>query len=354
MRFPVKLIKPYLFIVLFLVVPLLLIPLLKSIKNNSAFYQENQVGEKNAGQSSEAEVNNYGLVLHGGAGNITINNLSSNEAIAYKQALFSALQIGMNSLESGDSAVLVVESVIRYLEDNPLFNAGKGAVFTHKGTNELDASIMDGKTLNAGAVAGVTNIKNPITAALKVMSHSPHVLLSGKGAERFAISMGLDTVSPAYFFTEKRWESLQKAKRKNNLDKHGTVGCVVLDKQGNLAAGTSTGGMTNKRYGRIGDSPIIGAGTYANNESCAISATGHGEYFIRFAVAHEISSRMIYLNEELGTASQFIIDKLKKQGADGGVIGIDTKGNITMTFNTTGMFRGYFLKNSEPSVYLFN
>jgi len=235
-----------------------------------------------------------------------------------------------------------------------LFNAGKGAVFTNAGLNELDASIMDGNTMNAGAVGGVTNIKNPITAAIEVMKNSNHVMLVGKGAEEFAEKQGLELVDPEYFKTEERWESLQKAKAKekdtgaileDNPDwKFGTVGCVALDQFGNIVAGTSTGGMTNKRYNRIGDAPIIGAGTYANNNTCGVSCTGHGEYFIRYAVAHDVSAIMEYTGASLEEAAEKVVmDKLVKAKGSGGLVALDKDGNITMTFNTPGMYRGYVL-----------
>lgn len=344
-------IKPYLFIIAFLVIPLLLVPVLRKLKNESSFYQPKEQAINK--DSSNQKNLKYGLVIHGGAGNFSADDLSPDDQAQYKAKLYEALQIGMSKIQQGDSAVHVVIEVIRILEDSPLFNAGKGAVFTHEGTNEMDASIMDGSNLNAGAIAGVRTIKNPITAAYQVMVHSPHVLLSGRGAESFAQEQNLELVSPDYFRTEKRLEQLQKALNKENK-KMGTVGCVVLDQQGNLAAGTSTGGMTNKRYGRIGDSPIIGAGTYANNQTCAISATGHGEYFIRYAVAYDINAKMKYLHQSLNQAASETIFQLKKQGGDGGVIGMDNHGNITTAFNTTGMFRGYCTRDKEPVIQLFN
>jgi len=241
-----------------------------------------------------------------------------------------------------------------------LFNAGKGAVFNADGINELDASIMDGKNLNAGAVAGVTTIKNPINAARLVMEKSGHVMLIKEGAEKFARENGIEMVDPSWFFSQNRWDALQEAKKReqqkleDNTKKGGTVGCVALDKQGNLAAGTSTGGMTNKKYGRVGDSPIIGAGTYANNESCAVSATGHGEFFIRNVVAYDISARMLYHNEKVEQAATDIINnKLKLQGGNGGVIALDKNGNIAMPFNTTGMFRGFYKSGGKPEIAIF-
>ena len=232
-----------------------------------------------------------------------------------------------------------------------MFNAGKGAVFTHNGHNELDASIMQGWDLNAGAVAGVGDIKNPISAAIKVMTESEHVMLCGKGASEFARTQGLEIVDSSYFYTENRWEGLQRALK---AEKHGTVGCVALDKFGNLAAGTSTGGMTNKKYNRIGDSPIIGAGTYANNNTCAVSATGHGEFFIRYTVAHDISALMEYKNMSLQDAAKLVINKkLVEAGGVGGIIAVDKNGNITMEFNTNMMFRAYAKSNGEKFIGIF-
>jgi beta-aspartyl-peptidase (threonine type) len=237
------------------------------------------------------------------------------------------------------------------LEDCPLFNAGKGAVFTHDGHNELDASIMQGWDLNAGAVAGVGDIKNPISAAIKVMTDSKHVMMAGKGASEFAKEQGLEMVDSSYFFTEDRWESLQKILV---AEKYGTVGCVALDKDGNLAAGTSTGGMTNKRYNRIGDAPIIGAGTYANNNTCAISATGHGEFFIRYTVAHDISALMEYKGMNLKEAADMVVNKkLVDAGGYGGIISVDKDGNVAMTFNSNMMFRGFAKSTGEKEVAIF-
>ena len=238
------------------------------------------------------------------------------------------------------------------MEDSPLFNAGKGAVFTNAGTNELDAALMNGENLKAGAVAGLKTVKNPISAARKVMEETWHVLLAGEGADKFAAEQNLEIVDPKYFFTERRWNALQKMKS-DEQEKYGTVGCVALDKFGNIAAGTSTGGMSNKRWGRIGDVPIIGAGTYANNKTCAVSATGTGEYFIRSAVAHDISAMMEYKGFSLDKASKTAIKKMGKLGGSGGVVCIDAKGNIAMPFNTKGMYRGYIKSNGKPKVYIY-
>src|SRR5690606_26456637 len=244
-----------------------------------------------------------------------------------------------------------VEAVIRHMEDDSLFNAGKGSVFSFDGKHELDASIMNGKDLSCGAVGGVSKIKNPISAARAVMERSEHVLLAGRGAEQFAKHNNLDTVDPSYFYTKSRYDALQKLK-KNKLqpEKRGTVGCVALDMHGNLAAGTSTGGMTGKRFQRIGDSPVIGAGTYADNNSCAVSCTGHGEFFIRYAVAKDLACLVEYRELSLEkAASTVIFDKLKKAGGEGGLIAIDKDGNISMCFNTPGMFRGYCLPDKKET-----
>jgi len=293
----------------------------------------------------------YAIVIHGGAGSMQRENMKPEEEKKYLTALNTALDIGEKVLENGGSSMDAVVQTINHLENSPLFNAGRGAVFTHDGRNELDASFMSGKDLNAGAVGGVTVVKNPINAARAVMEHSPHVLLTGKGAEAFAIEQGLDTVPPSYFRVEDRFKTLEKVKEEEKktgyLEEHpdykyGTVGCVALDKEGNITAGTSTGGMTNKRYNRIGDSPIIGAGTYANNETCGVSCTGHGEYFIRYSVAYDLHALMDYKGMPLKEAADLIInDKLKKAGGAGGLIALDKNGNIAMPYNTSGMFRGY-------------
>lgn len=300
----------------------------------------------------------FGIVIHGGAGTILKENMSDSLETAYKQKLEEAIRIGHDILKSGGTAMDAVTKTINVMEDSPLFNAGKGAVFTHEETNELDASVMDGATLNAGAVAGVTKIKNPIDLALQVMTNSPHVLLAGEGAELFASERGFEMMDPSYFYTENRFQALQKVKQKEatsvsslNLQaydpfiknsKFGTVGCAALDKNGNLAAGTSTGGMTNKRWNRIGDAPIIGAGTYANNATCAVSSTGWGEYFIRAMVAHDISAMMEYKGVTLEEAAVEVIQtKVPELGGNGGIVAIDTNGNVTMEFNTAGMYRAH-------------
>ncbi len=289
----------------------------------------------------QTEKPRYVIVIHGGAGNIDKDNLSIEEQTQYKEALGKALELGRAMLEKGSTAVEVVEAVIMELENNPLFNAGKGSVFTYEGANEMDASIMDGKTLNAGAVSGVKKIKNPISAAVAVMNNSNHVMLSGNGAEKFASEQNLKMVDPSYFYTEKKYQYYQK---RMQSDKHGTVGCVVMDMDGNLAAGTSTGGMTMKRWNRIGDSPIIGAGTYANNNTCAVSCTGHGEYFIRNVVAYDMSAQLEYSNITLQEAADNIVmKKLVEQEASGGLIAVDKNGNIVLSFNTTAMYRAYYI-----------
>jgi beta-aspartyl-peptidase (threonine type) len=302
---------------------------------------------------------NYTLVIHGGAGNITPTNLSTEMAVQLETKLNEVLRHGDSILNAGGTSLDAVETCVRMMEDCPLFNAGKGAVFNAEGKNELDAAIMDGKTSMAGAVAGVTTIRNPITAARAVMEKSKFVMLCGKGAEDFAAEQGLELVAPDYFFTQSRWDAYLKIKAHQdsveNMDKkHGTVGCVALDMFGNLAAATSTGGMTLKKYGRIGDSPVIGAGTYADNTTCAISATGHGEFFIRNVVAYDISALMKYKGLTLAEAAeQVVMTKLKNQGAKGGIIGVDSKGNLVMPFNTPGMFRGYIKSGGETKVALF-
>ena len=300
----------------------------------------------------------YVIVIHGGAGVMSKQNMSPERQAEYETKLEEALAAGEMLLKSGATAADAVAEAIKIMEDSPLFNAGKGAVFTNEGKNELDASIMDGKTLNAGAVARVTDIKNPILAARKVMENSEHVLLSSKGASDFARKQGLEMVKNKYFFTTARFESLkelQKKERKRTYsDNTGTVGCVALDKYGNLCAGTSTGGMTNKKYGRIGDSPLIGAGNYANNQTCAVSCTGHGEFFIRLGVAKDISAMMEYKNVPVQDACRDAILKLEELGGTGGVIALDIKGNIAMEFNTEGMFRGFIKSTGEKEIAIFS
>jgi len=297
------------------------------------------------------------LVMHGGAGTITRQSMTPDREKQYREAMEQALRTGQAILMKGGSSIDAVEASIRVLEDSPLFNAGKGAVFTHEGRNELDASIMDGKTKKAGAVAGVTIIKNPISAARAVMEKSPHVMMAGHGAELFATQVGLEIVDPSYFWTERRWKELQLElmNEASTTEKHhGTVGAVALDQNGNLAAGTSTGGTSNKRFGRIGDSPIIGAGTYAENESVAVSCTGTGEYFIRWTVAHDIAALYKYRGMTAEQAGNEVINhKLKDANGDGGAIILDGKGNFAMPFNTAGMYRGRIGADGVPHVLIY-
>ena len=293
----------------------------------------------------------WAIVIHGGAGVITREKMTPEMDKEYRAALTVAMNTGRKILADGGTALEAVEKTINVMEDNPLFNAGKGAVFTHDGKNELDAAIMDGSNLAAGAVAGVTDIKNPITAARYVMTKSEHVMLTGAGASQFAKEQGLEIVPPSYFYTEKRFNELQEILKR---EKNGTVGCCALDKNGNLAAGTSTGGMSNKRYNRVGDAPIIGAGTYANNNTCAVSATGHGEFFIRWTVAHDISALMEYKGLSLKEASELVVNgKLVKAGGSGGVICVDKSGNISMPFNSEGMFRGFATADGKEGVFIY-
>jgi len=310
--------------------------------------------------SPSANKPEWAIVVHGGAGFIKTDDFTNEKEAEYHQKLGEALLAGGRILESGGTALEAIEAAIIILEDCPLFNAGKGAVFNAAGINELDASVMDGQTLDAGAVVNVRRIKNPISAAIMVMEASPHVMLISEGAEEFAEFNDIEMVDPSYFFTDERWQSLLNAKehehrkQTDQTSKSGTVGCVALDKAGNIAAGTSTGGMTNKRFGRVGDSPIIGAGTYANNECCGISATGHGEFFIRHVVAYDIAARVLYAGETIIEAADEIINqKLKELKVNGGVIVLDKNGQITMPFNTSGMFRGFLYPNTVPQTFIY-
>ena len=302
--------------------------------------------------------NKFGIVIHGGAGTILKSNMTPEKEAEYTAALKHVLETGYKILNDGGTALDAVNAAINIMEDSPLFNAGKGAVLTEKGAAELDASVMDGKNLMAGAVAGVKHVKNPINLARLVMEKSPHVMLVGDGAEEFGKEFGIEMVDNSYFITKERWESyqrmLKREEERKKAEKHGTVGAVALDKNGNLAAGTSTGGMMMKKFGRVGDSPIIGAGTYANNKTCAISATGYGEYFIRLGVARDVSALMEYKNYSIDDAAkEVIMNKLSKLVGDGGIIGIDKDGNITMTFNSDGMYRGHFLSGEQPVVKIY-
>jgi len=296
----------------------------------------------------------YAIAIHGGAGVILKENLSDEMEKSYLLMLDSALTTGENILKSGGTSLDAVEQVIRIMEDCPLFNAGKGAVFTHEGYNELDASIMDGSNLMAGAVAAVRNVKNPISLARRIMTNSVHVMLSGEGAAEFAREQGLEMVDSSYFYTERRWNDLQKAIEREKQNNHGTVGCVALDNFGNLAAGTSTGGMTNKRWNRIGDTPVIGAGTYASNKSCAVSGTGHGEFFIRYTVAREIAALMEYQGMTVKQAAEEVImNRMKPAGGEGGVIALDHDGNIALVFNSAGMYRGMADSRGNRQIAIF-
>ena len=293
----------------------------------------------------------YAIVIHGGAGYATPEKLGDAGEQAYSGSMDSALQIGLSVLESGGASIDAVEQVIRYLEDNPLFNAGRGAALTSEGIAELDASIMQGSDLNAGAVAGLTDVKHPITAARRVMDSSVHVMFSGSGATKFAVSQGLEIVPQEYFITEKSRQSLERALKD---DKFGTVGCVALDKNGDLCAGTSTGGITNKKHGRVGDVPIIGAGTYAKNGVAGISCTGQGEFFIRLAVAKEVISLMTYNGLTADEAAREVIfEQINSLGASGGIIVLDHQGFAAMEFNTSAMFRAYGNSAGERVVKIF-
>ena len=313
-------------------------------------------------QSSESE-NNIAIVIHGGAGTILKENMTPELEAAYIGKLEEAVMTGYEILKTGGSSKSAVKETIKIMEDSPLFNAGIGAALTNEETASLDASFMEGKNLNAGAIAGSKYIKNPINAAISVMEDSPHVLLSSDGADEFAIKMGLDTVPNSYFITERRLNSVRKAKKDDmvsfedsliNDSKYGTVGCVAIDKMGDIASGTSTGGTTNKKWGRIGDVPIIGAGTYANNDCCGISTTGWGEHFIRNVVAYDIAAQIIYDNKSIQEASIKSLDKVMKTGGDGGVIGLDNKGNISMEFNTAGMYRASVDINGKVTIKIYS
>jgi len=312
----------------------------------------------------------FGFVIHGGAGTIERSRMTPEREKAYRDKLTEALLAGFDVLKKGGASLDAVTAAIILLEDSPLFNAGKGAVFTHEGTNELDASIMDGKTLKAGAVAELKRIKNPILLARLVMEQSPHVMMVGDGAEAFAVSKGFELVDPKYFYTEERWQQLQKQKeaeknppqKKSELERelrrydehrYGTVGAVALDRAGNLGAGTSTGGISNKRFGRVGDSPIIGAGTYASNETCAVSCTGDGEYFMRSVVAHDISAAMQYAGKSVDAAAASALERVAKIGGTGGLIALDRRGNFATPFNTSGMYRGWVGADGQPQVFIY-
>lgn len=326
--------------------------------------------QKSRGAQKQKALRPFGFVIHGGAGTIERSRMTPEREKAYREKLTEALLAGFGVLEKGGDCLDAVVSAITLLEDSPLFNAGKGAVFTNAGTNELDSSIMDGRSLKAGSVAGVKRVKNPIILARLVMEQSPHVMMTGEGAETFAAQKGLELVDPKYFYTEERWQQLQRQKdaeknpppKRSKLErppltfeehKFGTVGAVCLDRAGNLAAGTSTGGTSNKRFGRVGDSPIIGAGTYANNETCAVSCTGDGEYFIRAVVAHEISSLMKHAGKSVEVAAATALENARKIGGTGGLIALDRRGNFALPFNTSGMYRGWVGAGGEPQVFIY-
>lgn len=326
--------------------------------------------------SLAAERRPIAFVIHGGAGRIDPSSFTEEREREYRQTLERALDAGYGVLKEGGKSLDAVEAAIVIMEDSPLFNAGRGAVFTSEGRNEMDASIMDGREINAGAVGGVTIVKNPIRAARAVMEKTPHVMLMGQGADTFAKESGLEIVDREYFHTEYRWKLWQKARDEGfapevkpeskpkgkpaaNIDGGvadylGTVGAVALDSKGDIAAGTSTGGLTNKRYGRIGDSPIIAAGTYANNRTCGISCTGHGEFFIRHVVAYDISARMEHGGKSLQVAAREVVqEKLKSVGGNGGVIGLDGDGNVVAEFNTEGMLRAWIDADGRKTVAIF-
>lgn len=319
-------------------------------------------------ESTKSADSPLALVIHGGAGTILREKMTPEREAGIRAALAQALTTGYQILEQGGSSLDAVEAAICVLEDSPYFNAGKGSVFTSEGRNEMDAAIMDGATRKAGAVASVTGIKNPIRAARKVMEQTSHVMLVGDGAEKFAREQGLQFEDSAYFFTKERWEELQQTKEKEKALKKeygslafphthlGTVGAVAVDAKGNLAAATSTGGLTNKRWGRVGDSPIIGAGTYADNATCAVSCTGKGEVFIRAAAAHEVSALMRYKGLSVEKAAQSVVrDELVDLGGEGtgGLIALDRQGHFAMEFNTAGMYRGYITKGAKPVTFIY-
>lgn len=313
------------------------------------------------------------LAIHGGAGTILKSLMTEELELEYRNGLRNALEIGWGILQKGGNALEAVEAAVCELENFPLFNAGRGSVFTHDGKNEMDAAIMDGKTLDAGAVAFVKNIKNPIMLARLVMEKTAHILLAGDGANRFAREMELEIADDAYFYTEHRYQQLLKARDEGvvQLDhtveepelvegatfpdekKFGTVGAVACDSNGNLAAATSTGGMTNKKYGRIGDTPIIGAGTYAENQTCAVSCTGHGEFFMAGVTAYDVAARMKYKNIDIVKAAEETVEHLTKIGGEGGFIAVDSFGNVAMPFNSEGMYRGFVTSADELTVKIY-
>lgn len=305
-------------------------------------------------------MSSFSIAIHGGAGTILKSSMTLELQLQYEGALQNALNTGYRILEEGGNSLDAVEAAVIVLEDFPLFNAGRGSVFNHLGQHEMDASIMDGRTLGAGAVGGVSNVKNPVRLARAIMKKSEHVLLFGKGAEAFAQHHDIEFAPNNYFYSELRYRQWQEALEEGRVmldhsdKKFGTVGAVALDKHGNLAAATSTGGMTNKKFGRVGDSPIIGAGTYANNQTCAVSCTGHGELFIRAVVGHDISCLMEYRGLSLQEACDVLVhDKLIKIGGEGGLVAVDTQGNVAMPFNSEGMYRGCRTSDGRSEVKIY-
>lgn len=303
----------------------------------------------------------FSLAVHGGCGNVVRGRFSEEEERAYRNALEESLRAGEELLERGKSSIDAVEVAVKVMEDSPLFNAGRGSVFTHRGEHEMDAAIMDGRTQEAGAVAGVKRLRNPISVARSIMEQSTHVMLAGEGAEAFAREQQLEFATDEWLYDQKRWEQYQKALQEGSQfmdhssdeDKYGTVGAVALDQQGNLAAATSTGGITNKKQGRIGDSPLIGAGTYAKDATCAVSCTGEGEFFIRHVTAHTLSAWMEQGKLELDEASRKTMHSLKELGGHGGLIAVDPSGQIVTPFNTEGMFRGWTKEGEEVRVEMY-
>jgi beta-aspartyl-peptidase (threonine type) len=333
---------------------------------SSNLYAQKDSGFPSLKQRQSPQNPRLGFIIHGGVGVVAKGSLTPENEKEFRDKLTEAVLAGYKALQAGKSSLDAVEIAIRILEDSPLFNAGKGAVFTNDGRNELDASLMFGKTQAAGAVAGLHRVKNPISLARAVMEKSPHVMMIGDGAEKFAAEQKIELVDPKYFWTQHRWDALQKVLKEESekkvgqltkdepANRFGTVGAVALDKSGDLAAGTSTGGMTNKKYGRVGDAPIIGAGTYANNETCAVSATGWGEYFIRLGVARDICTQIEYRALPIQNAADLVIkQKLQKMGGDGGVIAMDRFGNMGISFNSEGMYRAYINIKGEPVVEIY-
>lgn len=322
-----------------------------------------------AALSAAAQDKPFAIAIHGGSGTITRATLTPEREAAYRAVLAEALEVGRRILAAGGPSLDAVVAAVKVMEDSPLFNAGKGAVFTYDGTNEMDASIMDGDGRRAGAVAGVATVKNPITAARAVMDKSRHVMMAGRGAEQFAKEQGLEIVEPKYFWTQERWDQLQKAKERDRIQldhdaptktsalaedqKFGTVGAVALDKAGHLAAATSTGGLTNKRFGRVGDSPIVGAGTWAEDETVAVSATGTGEMFMRGVTAYDIAARVKYQGRAPQQAADDALATVKALGGRGGVIVLDRTGNAVFSFTTEGMYRGFAKGEAKPEVQIY-